>query len=66
MKYGKRQVYIDGWEIVNSTNQDDDASSNGLNKNDPNALMIGRKTKNISSRSLVRIIANDSYKPMVI
>lgn len=44
----KTGVQIDGWGKEKKKPQQDDASSNGFDKSDPNALLLGQKSKNIS------------------
>ena len=43
----KTGVQIDGWGNEKQKQQDD-TSSNGYDKNDPNSLLLGQKSKNIS------------------
>ena len=43
----KTGVQIDGWGNEKQKKQDDE-SSNGYDKNDPNSLLLGQKSKNIS------------------
>ena len=58
-------MHIDGWGNTKKPIDDDDTSSNnGFAKNDPNALMIGIKGKNISvTKSNKEYRPIDSYKP---
>lgn len=61
----KTGMHIDGWGNTKKPIDDDDTSSNnGFAKNDPNALMIGIKGKNISvTKSNKEYRPIDSYKP---
>ncbi len=62
----KTGMHIDGWGNNKKPKDDDDASSsnNGFDKNDPNALMLGMKSKNISvTKSNKEYRPIDSYKP---
>uniref|UniRef100_A0A6C0LI82 Uncharacterized protein n=1 Tax=viral metagenome TaxID=1070528 RepID=A0A6C0LI82_9ZZZZ len=56
----KTGMQFDGWGNQKTPkNQEDDASSNGFDKNDPNSLILGRKTKNISVTK-----TNKDYRPI--
>jgi hypothetical protein len=61
----KTGMQIDGWGNKKTPKKDsDDASSNGLDRNDPNSLIIGRKINNISvTKSNKDYRPIDSYKP---